>query len=127
MRAVAPRLRAARVGGAPDAVWRNPARRPVTSSAAYGSLPLRGSRPPRVPTRSRLTDLVDPPADEDAAGDAGPGTDGVGLRPGLARVAVDTSAATGVGGTVPTVSAPELERVLARVLRDAASRHGIEV
>ncbi|HEX7805751.1 MAG TPA: hypothetical protein VF413_06280, partial [Cellulomonas sp.] len=86
------------------------------------------SRFAEQPTRPRrLTDLVDLPPDEDAAGDAGPGTDGVGLRPGLARVAVDTSAATGVGGTVPTVSVPELERVLARVLRDAASRHGIEV
>jgi hypothetical protein len=32
-----------------------------------------------------------------------------------------------VGGVVPAVSAPELERVLQRVLTDAARRHGIEV
>ncbi|HEX5332037.1 MAG TPA: hypothetical protein VFW79_05280 [Cellulomonas sp.] len=102
-------------------------RRP--STPAVDEHPVRSpSRFAEQPTRPRrLADVVDPPADEDAAGDAGPGTDGVGLRPGLARVAVDTSAATGIGGTVPTVSAPELERVLARVLRDAASRHGIEV
>ncbi|PVU82789.1 hypothetical protein DDP54_06940 [Cellulomonas sp. WB94] len=104
-----------------------PARLPTTPRADE-QLVRSPSRFGEQPTRPRrLTDLVDPPPDEDAAGDAGPGTDGVGLRPGLARVAVDTSAATGVGGTVPTVSAPELERVLARVLRDAASRHGIEV
>jgi hypothetical protein len=108
---------------------REPAAPRLPSTPGADEHPVRSpSRFAEQPTRPRrLTDLVDPPADEDAAGDAGPGTDGVGLRPGLARVAVDTSAATGVGGTVPTVSAPELERVLARVLRDAASRHGIEV
>jgi len=52
---------------------------------------------------------------------------GPSLRPGTPRTVADSSAMPGVGGAVPAVSVPELERVLARVLGDAARRHGIEV
>lgn len=39
----------------------------------------------------------------------------------------DSSGVGGAGGAVPAVSAPVLERLLERVLDDAARRHGIEV
>ncbi|MEP7765544.1 hypothetical protein [Sanguibacter sp. 25GB23B1] len=39
----------------------------------------------------------------------------------------DSSGIGGAGGAVPAVSAPVLERLLERVLDDAARRHGIEV
>ncbi|WP_163541327.1 hypothetical protein [Occultella kanbiaonis] len=40
--------------------------------------------------------------------------------------ATESSAAPGVGGSVPATSVPELERLVARMLTDAARRHGIE-
>lgn len=88
------------------------------------------SRFAEQPTRPRrLADLAgETDGTETMAGTVARAGEGAGaLGTGAAATAADTSARPGVGGAVPAVSAPELERLLDRVLGDAARRHGIEV
>ena len=70
--------------------------------------------------------LDDSPHDGSVAGPAPSalaGTLGTPPQP----TAWDSSGVSGVGGSLPAVSAPVLERLIERVLGDAARRHGLEV
>lgn len=100
-------------------------RRRPDGTAAGSGLPELPDRPGRLVALGGAG-LDDSPHDGSSAG-VGPsalaGTLGTSPQPTV----WDSSGVGGVGGAVPAVSAPVLERLLERVLDDAARRHGIEV
>ncbi|MBZ2199662.1 hypothetical protein [Occultella gossypii] len=109
--------------GAPLAGWPTPDGRdaaPHARTAAHGLDPrtefaIAPARP------ARLVRLAGD-AEETEGGEHGwPAT-----WPAGPATASESSAAPGVGGSVPATSVPELERLVARMLTDAARRHGIE-
>ena len=101
-----------------------PGRRDHGRAGAPG-LPELPDRPGRLVALGG-TGLDDSPHDGSTTGPAPTvlaGTLGTPPQP----TAWDSSGVSGVGGSLPAVSAPVLERLLERVLDDAARRHGIEV